>query len=239
MEVATQGCVLIFLPRSYRLFLPRVAKHSSPRALIFCIILGALLLTASAFATATDEITRAVSVGGAPVVSSAPPEVFIRGLTAVSLRVDQSDLPHYAMCAIQLRQDLTPEIVTTTLRSSVRSQRGVIAPVVGRIITAAVWANPREAVAITLAALEIDPALRGVIVAAAIAAAPEQREAIESAATTYAAARFTLRRNSSFAGQMSAMNLANSSNPGDGDKDDIHGVQSPERPPNNPPPQRR
>lgn len=79
--------------------------------------------------------------------------------------------------------------------SSTAEQRDIAADVVGRIthcgdsapdvVTAAIKANPGQAIAITLAAIDAAPDQISEIVAAAVEAAPDQAEEIVASITDY------------------------------------------------------
>ena len=191
----------------------------------------------TAHATPTAEIANAVAVGGAPDVSAAPADIFMRALTAVLVRVPANDLPLYATAAVEARADFSIKIAETSLRVLAGRAKQSLSEnelkQIAAVIDATVTARPTGAVTIVAAAIRILPAARERIIVAASTAAPDQKSQIAAAAKDYTVALLSLGllRTSAEDSTMNGagFNPSNSSKPKDGDDDD--GVVSPERPP--------
>lgn len=199
------------------------------------LLLAGLVLIGSAsllLATPAEEITHAVSAGGAAQVGDASAERFLVAYNAVIARVNLRQLPDYVTAAIRLRPDLSTQITTAAIRAAMRSATNphMLAAVVDRIVRAAILANPDAAVAIARAAVLAAPGLRDIIIAAAIAAAPQQRVAILEA-TNFGSSIAGIFRAAGSEGDFSigfaAMSPANFSDTGGN-------VNSPEQPPSRP-----
>jgi hypothetical protein len=179
-----------------------------------------------------DEIVRAVAANGSADVSQARPDQFLKAFTAVALRVSQRNLPDYVISAIDLRADLSANIVAVAIDASIRncaSKPQVLCAVIQRIVKAAIAANPDGAVSIAKAAASAAPELRRCVVSAAIAAAPADKDAILQAtnhpAQPWAFLAFSAADGSAFSYTAATLSPANISNLGD------DGVNSPEQPP--------
>jgi hypothetical protein len=145
---------------------------------------GVVLLTASAFATPTEEITSAVAVNGVSDIYQARPTQFLKAFTAVALRTQPRNLPEYVVAAINLRSDLSPNIVAVAVNAAVKrweAKPEALCAIIERIVKEAITANPEAAVSIANAAISASPELRRCIVAAAISAKPDEKNAIVQA----------------------------------------------------------
>lgn len=143
--------------------------------MILLVALVCVLPGASSFAAPGDDIKAAIIAGGAPDIAHAPRAIFLRGFTAVALRIKQRDLPHYVAAAIQMRPDLTRKIVAAAMKVMARQDRGLSCVAVTHMINIAIAANPDLAMAIAKAAIEARPDLVHCILTAASMAAPEQQ----------------------------------------------------------------
>ena len=127
---------------------------------LLCLTIG------SSLATPTDDITRAVAASGAANVASASPAQFVGAFSTVLTRVRETNFPQWVTSAIRLRSDLAPEITAAALRAhQVRPREAC--DWVNPIIRAGIAAAPEASAAIVRAALEIAPASRACILAAA------------------------------------------------------------------------
>jgi hypothetical protein len=196
-------------------------------------ILCGLVLSVPAYATPAEEIIRAVAVHGVADISLARSGQFLKGFSAVALRVQPRDLPEYVIAAINLRPDLAPRAVAVAVKAAAKNWEAkpeALCALIARIVTAAIAAEPDAAVAIAKAGASASPRLRQCIVAAAIAAAPQAKAAIMEAATTktqpFAFLTFSASDTSGFSFSPATLNPANISDPGDDDR-----VNSPEQPP--------
>jgi hypothetical protein len=144
-----------------------------------------LLAIGSLQAAPRDEIKAAVTLDGSADASQVSRTVFLRGFSAVAVRVKPRDLPSYVVGAIEVRPDLTRAIVAHALKIAARQHPGLTCAVVSRIVTAAIAANPSAAVVITKAAIQAKPAMASCVIAAAAAAVPEQREEIAALESNY------------------------------------------------------
>ena len=152
-----------------------------PFNFVLLAVCGVALLTASAFATPTEEITRAVAVNGAPDIYHARPTQFVKAFTAVALRAEPRSLPDYVVAAIHLRSDLSPNIVAVAVNAAFKrweAKPEALCAIVERIVTEAITANPEAAVPIANAAISASPELRRYIVAAATSAKPDEKNVI-------------------------------------------------------------
>ena len=162
------------------------------RSVILLVALALLLPAASSFAAPGDEIKAAIVAGGAPDISHAPRDIFVRGFTAVVLRVKQRDLPDYVAAAIQMRPDLTRKIVAAAIKVMARQDRGFTCAAFARMISVAVAANPDYAITIAKAAIQARPELASCIIDAASTAAPDQRSQIAKLETNFSLALVAL-----------------------------------------------
>lgn len=217
---------------SFRQLLDRIFNRSFPRknVLIAC---ASILLSASAFATPAEEITRAVTVNGAVDVSQARPRQFVKAFTAVALRVPPRELPDYVIAAIHLRPDLASSVVGAAIKSAIKNSEANGAAsraLVERIVRAGIAATPDAVVSITKAATAAAPELRKFIMEAAITAAPQEKDAIVHAATAttipFAFLTFSATDASGFSFSAATLNPANISN-----LENDGAVNSPEQPP--------
>jgi hypothetical protein len=170
--------------------LSRARKHffafpDCHRAVILLVALALVLPAAASFAAPDDDIKAAIVAGGAPDISHAPRDIFVRGFTAVALRVKQRDLPDYVAAAIQMRPDLTRKIVAAAIKVMARQDRGFTCAAFARMISVAVAANPEYATTIAKAAIQARPELASCIIDAASKAAPEQRSQIAKLETNF------------------------------------------------------
>ena len=137
----------------------------SSAALLAAALCVAALSTV--LAAPADEISSAVSAGGA-TVREATPAQFVRALSSMLTRIKEQKFPEYASSAIKLRPDLAPQITAATLRARRPGiQVDDSCNWVNRIIRAAVAAAPDAKAAIVRAALQQEPAARECIFAAA------------------------------------------------------------------------
>jgi hypothetical protein len=147
---------------------------------------GSALLATSAFANPAEEISRAVAANGAADVSKAPPVQFMKAFAAVAFRVQPRDLPDYVIAAVNLRPDLTQNIVAVAVKAAVNNWEAkpeVLCVMIERIVRAAIAANPDAAVSIARAGASAAPTLRRCVISAAIAAAPQAKDEILAVAS--------------------------------------------------------
>ena len=194
---------------------------------------GSFLLSASAFGTPTEEITRSLVANGISDVSQARPRQFSKSFNAVALRVAPRDLPDYVAAAVSLRPDLAPHVVAVAVKAAVRNWEAkpdALCGMIQRIVKAAIAVNPEAAPSIAKASASVWPELRRCAVEAAIAAAPESKEAIVNAVTSrsiqFAFLTFSASDTSGFSFTPATLSPANISDLGD--KGDVN---SPEQPP--------
>jgi hypothetical protein len=162
------------LPQSRRVF-----------ALRLLLSAASVLIATSMFSAPADEITRAVTAGGASTVKSADAKTFTRGFSAVLIKQKEDQVAAYVTAAVKLRPDLGCQTFDAALRavlgnkpaSSQRTNN------LTQIVKAAVAADPEAAACVVSAAIRFDSAAREQVVAAALAAAPDQRTAIMQAAS--------------------------------------------------------
>ncbi len=194
---------------------------------------GSILLGPSAFATPTEEITRAVAANGVSDVSQARPRQFVKAFNAVALRTPPRELPDYVTAAINLRPDLAPNLVAIAIKAAVKNWEAKPAALCGmidRIMKEGIAANHDAAVSIAKAGASAAPESRQCVVEAAVAAAPEARDAIVEEAGTktqpYAFLTFSATDTSGFSFSAATLNPANISDLGANGN-----VNSPEQPP--------
>jgi hypothetical protein len=194
---------------------------------------ASVLLSASAFATPTEEISRAVAVNGVSDVSQARARQFAKAFNAVALRTPPRELPDYVVAAINLRPDLAPNVVAVAIKAAVKNWEAkpeALCGLVERIVKAAIALNPEAAASIAKAGASAWPELRRLVLEAAISAAPDNKEAIVSAVNArslpLAFLTFSASDTSGFSLTAATLNPANISDLGhDGN------VNSPEKPP--------
>ena len=196
------------------------------------ILSAAVLLPASAFATPAEEISRAVAVNGVSDISMAQPRQFLKAFTAVALRTQPRELPAFVIAAVNLRPELTSNIVGIAIKAAVKNledKRSSLCPIIDRIVRAAIASNPDAVVAVVRAAASASPQLRHCVVNAAISATPMARAAIIHAATAkavpFAFLTFSASDTSGFSFTAATLSPANISDLGDTE------VNSPEQPP--------
>jgi hypothetical protein len=161
------------------------AFRDGRRWTVLLVLLAFVLPTASSFATPADDIKAAIVAGGAPDISHAPRDIFLRGFTVVALRVKPRDLPDYVAAAIQMRPDFTRKIMFAALKIMARQDRRLNCATVARMISVAVAVNPDYAVAIAKAAIQARPELASCVIAAASATVPEQQGQIAKLETNF------------------------------------------------------
>jgi hypothetical protein len=196
------------------------------------IISAVTLLSTSAFATPTEEISRAVAVHGVADISTAQPKQFLKAFTAIALRTEARRLPEYVIAATNLRPDLASNIVRVAIQAAGKNWEDkprALCAIIDRIVKAAIAANPDAVVAVVSAAASTSPQLRHCVVNAAISAAPMARDAIVQAATAktvpFAFLSFSTSDQRGFSYAAPTLNPANIS-----DLEDDN-VNSPEQPP--------
>jgi hypothetical protein len=201
--------------------------------ILFLLLCGSVLLSASAFATPTEEISRAVAVHGVSDVSQIRPRQFVKAFNAVALRIPPRELPDYVTAAIDLRPDLAPNVVAVAIKAAVKNWEAkpeTLCGVIQRIVKVAIAASPGTATSITKAAASASPNFRRYVVEAAVAAAPDRKDAIVEAGSArtqpFAFLTFSATDISGFSFPAATLSPANISDlGGDG------GVNSPEKPP--------
>src|SRR2546423_171997 len=148
------------------------------RHLTYSILLAiglSLGMPTAAVATPANEISRAVSAGGASDVKHATPEQFIRAFTAVTARVKEKQVSSYVSAAVAMRPELAPQIVVAAINVArpIRDKQVVDKQIaepcewIDPIIRAAIAAAPNEKDAIVRAAIAADPWAKECILAAA------------------------------------------------------------------------
>jgi hypothetical protein len=146
-----------------------------------------LVMASKALAAPSDELTHAIQATGAHNIKEAPVDQFRRAFISVLVGKKERDFPLYVSAAVKLRPGLADKIVVSALNICRLNTHGknhqIPCDIIGRIINAAVTANPDAAEAIVRAAISSEPYARSCIVAAAIAAAPDQELTIRRAAS--------------------------------------------------------
>jgi len=183
-----------------------------------------------AFATPSDDLVRAIASAHAPSATEASPKQFLRAYMSILVRARPREVIWYVNAAIKARPDLAAKIVAVTLevrrlRMKADDKRQNCREI-GDIVQAAVMANNETAAAIVKAAVEVEPFARDCIVAAATAAAPDQRLAFLQAAGEAQPAslvRAGLNGSSGLIPTIGTINPADYTSPGN--------VMSPEQPP--------
>ena len=153
---------------------------------LLLVTCGWVLLGTSAFATPAEQISRAVAANGAADVSHAAPTQFVKAFAAVVFRAQPRDLPDYVRAAINLRPDLTQNVVFVAVKAAVNNWEAkpeLLRVMIDRIVRAAIAANSDAAVSIARAASSAAPSLRDCVIRAAIAAAPQAKDEILAAAS--------------------------------------------------------
>jgi hypothetical protein len=192
-----------------------------------------VLMGASALASPTEEIVRALTVTGTSDVTQVRPHQFVNAFNAVALRIPVRDLPVYVAAALHLRPSLAPNVVAVAIIAATRNSEAkpeALHAIIQRIVKVAIAENPELASMIAQAAASVAPELRSSILAAAIAAAPEKRNAIVNAVNArtipFAFLTFSTGDASGFSFTAATLSPANIS--------DVRGnatVTSPEKPP--------
>ena len=103
------------------------------------------------------------------------------------MRVEPRDLPAYVAGAINLRADLTPNVVAVAVKTAVKNWQTkpqLLCAMIERIVRAAIAANPDAAAAIAKAGASAAPTSRSCVISAAVAAAPQAKDQILEAAMT-------------------------------------------------------
>jgi hypothetical protein len=191
-------------------------------------------LSASAFATPTEEISNAVAVNGVSDVSKTRPRQFVKAFNAVALRIPPRDLPDYVAAAINLRPDLAPNVVAVAIKAAVKNSEAkpeALCGIIERIVKVAIaGASPETAPSIATAGVSVSPDLRRCIVDAAVSAAPDSKDAIAEATSArtlpFAFLSFSAADLNGFSFAAATLSPANISDLG-GDAS----VNSPEQPP--------
>lgn len=189
-------------------------------------------MPAFAFGAPVEEISKAVAINGSSDVATARPKQFLKAFTAVAFRANPRELPDYVIGAINLRPDLSPNIVAVAVRAAVKTWEGnpnSLCAMVNRIISAATAANPDSVILVVKASAAAAPELRTCVVNSAISAAPMAKDAIIQAAAAktvpFAFLTFSGNESSGFSFSAATLNPANISLLED------EGVNSPEQPP--------
>jgi hypothetical protein len=192
-----------------------------------------LLLSASAFATPTEEIISAVAVNGQSDVSQTPPRQFVKAFSAVALRISPRALPEYVAAAIKLRPGLAPNIVAAAIKAATKNWEAkpeTLCGLIQQIVKVAIAASPDAAASITRAGVSASPDSRRWILEAAVSAAPDNKDAIVEAANVrtqpFAFLTFSATDLSGFSFTPATLNPANISDLGGATS-----VNSPEQPP--------
>jgi hypothetical protein len=173
-EVAIQGYVRILKPTRPWSFVFGPSHFSS----VLLVAVGLAAFSTSSIAAPREEITQALTAGGAADAASAPKAVFLRAFTAVAVRIKVRDLPEYAAAAIQIRPDLAAKIIAASTKIMARNPQGLSCAALARLVKVTIASNPDCAVAITAAAIKARPQLSHCIIAAAGEAAPDQQAQI-------------------------------------------------------------
>lgn len=210
---------------------PGRSPCGSARILLLAIC-GLVLFPVASFATPRDEIVQAVAANTARHISEAQPKQFLKAFTVVALRAQPRDLPAYVIAAINLRQDLTPKVVTVAVKAAVKNcedRPQIVGAIVQAIVRAAIAASPDAALSIARASASASSDLRLLLVSAAIEAAPEEKDAIIEAASPktvpFAFLAFSVSGVSGFSFHADTLSPANIQEPTGGI------VTSPEQPP--------
>jgi hypothetical protein len=207
--------------------------HQPFHRFFLVVLCGSVLLSASAFATPAEEITRAVTAHGISDVSQARPRQFSKAFNAVALRIAPRDLPDYVAAAVNLRPDLASHVVAVAVKAAVKNWEAkpeALCGMIERIVKAAIAMNPEAAPSVAKASASVWPELRRCALEAAISAAPESKESIVNAVNSktlpYAFLTFSATDTSGFSFTAATLNPANISDMGDNGH-----VNSPEQPP--------
>ena len=168
--------------------LSRVRSHLVRCSTVSLVVLLTILLHASAFAAPSDDLSAAVSAGGAADVAHASSSIFLRGFASVMLGVKPRDLPAYVDAAIKMRPDLATKVVGRAIRIASRKHPKSSCTLIAQIIRAAIAANPDAAVAIAKAAIAAKPAAVQCIIDSASTAAPEHQPEIAALSTNFSLA---------------------------------------------------
>jgi hypothetical protein len=155
-----------------------------PGAALLAVIL-ALSIVRGVAGSPADDLTTAVARAGV-TTATASPDQFLRALAAILVRTKPKEVVWYVNAAVKLRPDLADGIVAMAFiarRPDIeRADKQKACSEIEDIVQTAVLANRKAAGSIVRAALKVVPSARDCIIAAALAAAPEQMLAILSAA---------------------------------------------------------
>ena len=143
-------------------------RHFSRIALMATFF--SLGLVTTILATPSDEISRAVSTSGGPTIKKASTEQFVKGFSAVLIRLKNKDVPIYVGSAVKLRPDLAPQITVAAIHVARPSEAHVDSK------QPCDWVEP-----IFRAAVDAAPDAKEAIVRAAAAAYPDIRDCIVEA----------------------------------------------------------
>jgi hypothetical protein len=125
----------------------------------------------SAMAGCTDNLERAVKVGGAASLKAATADQFLRALTAILIRSKAREACYCVSAAVKLRPELAGKIVVCAINVRRSDKQPVDKQIsceeIDCIVRAAIAADPRAAEAIVRAAVDAEPYARDCIVAAA------------------------------------------------------------------------
>jgi hypothetical protein len=165
--------------------LSRVRNHLVSCTTISLVALLTILLNVSAFAAPSDDLSAAVTAGGAADVAHASNSIFLRGFASVALGVKPRELPAYVEAAIKMRPDLAAKIVGRAIRIASRKDPKLSCTLIAQIVQAAIAANPDAAVAIAKAAIAAKPAAVQCIIDSASTAAPEHQPEIAALSTNF------------------------------------------------------
>ena len=160
-------------------------NHVSRCSLVSLVALLSILFNISLSAAQSDDLSAAVSAGDAADVAHVSQRIFLRGFTAVALRVKPRDLPGYVEAAVTMRPELAGKIVGRAVKMATRKDPKSSCTLVARIVRAAIAANPDAAIVIAKAAIAAKPAAVHCIIDAASTAAPEQRSEIAALETNF------------------------------------------------------
>jgi hypothetical protein len=156
---------------------------------------GQLLLCGPSTATTAspaEEISAALETANSTSGRLTSDATFLRAWRAVVSGANESSVRAYVAAAVKLRCPLAPAIVDSSLSVLIPlhkrrlTERDLV--IIRETIQGALECNPKAAAAVVAAALSVQRFARDEIVAAAILAAPDQREAIAEAARPFSPA---------------------------------------------------
>ena len=164
-------------------------KSHSFLALTTLLFVGFLYCgTASiALGSPADEVSRAFKIASSDSHDSTSDRSFLRAWRAVISGADELSVRAYVAEAIRLRPDSCAAIVESTLSTLIPPKKPRLTQrdlsIVRETITGALGASPGCAASVVSASLRIQPVARDEIVAAALLAAPGEKQAITEAAS--------------------------------------------------------